>query len=295
MVLARLLGDFPPARFLEEFYFRLPYSRPGGAAGVAPGIGWDRVRALVDAPGADLLLSRRGKLSPGAGYKEARRRYGEGHTITLRSAEKLDPDLARLAEEFRADFRAPVNIHLYCTPAGEHGFGWHYDVEDVFVLQSEGAKVYSLRKNTVNPWPVLDTMPRDLGYEREGSPVFTCRLEAGDWLYIPAGWWHIAHTESESKSLAVGLMSPTALDLLKFLGPELASSVIWRQRLPATAASHPETLAKVFRDLGRDLATVLLDPKMLRRFIESRSNPRNDLRLAIGDSATPSKNRESKI
>jgi len=27
--------------------------------------------------------------------------------------------------------------------------------------------------------------------------------------------------------------------------------------LPATAASDPETLAKVFRDLGRDLATVL--------------------------------------
>ena len=271
MVLARLLGDFPPARFLEEFYFRLPYSRPGGAAGVAPGIGWDRVRALVDAPGADLLLSRRGKLSPGAGYEEARRRYGEGHTITVRSAEKLDADLARLAEEFRADFLAPANVHLYCTPAGEHGFGWHYDVEDVFVLQSEGAKVYSLRKNTVNPWPVLDTMPRDLGFEREGSPVFTCRLEAGDWLYVPAGWWHIAHTESESKSLAVGLMSPTALDLLKFLGPELAASVIWRQRLPL---SNEEHLSRVLRDLGRDLAIVLGDPRLAAKVLEHhRRNP----------------------
>jgi 50S ribosomal protein L16 3-hydroxylase len=271
VVLARLLGEFPPARFLEEFYFRLPYSRPGAAAGVAPGIGWDRVRAMVDAPGADVMLSRRGQLSPGAGFEEARRRYGEGHTITVRSAEKLDPDLERLAEEFRADFLAPVNIHLYCTPAGEHGFGWHYDVEDVFVLQTEGAKVYSLRKNTVNPWPVLDTMPRDLGFEHEGSPVFTCRLEAGDWLYIPAGWWHIARTESESKSLAVGLMSPTALDLLKFLGPELATSVIWRQRLPATAGSDPETLAKVFRDLGRDLAAALSDHTLARKYLELHS------------------------
>jgi 50S ribosomal protein L16 3-hydroxylase len=261
MVLDRLLGDFPASRFHEEFYFRLPYSRPGGAAGVAPVLDWARVKSLVEAPGADVMISRRGKLADGGDWKS---NYDRGFTVTVRSAEKLDPDLARLAEEFRADFHAPVNIHLYCTPAGEHGFGWHYDVEDVFVLQAEGAKVYSLRKNTVNPWPVLETMPRDLRFEDEGSPVFTCRLEAGDWLYIPAGWWHIANTESESKSLAVGLMSPTALDLLKFLGPELAASVIWRQRLPL---SNGDSLSRVLRDLGRDLAIVLGDPRLAEKFL----------------------------
>lgn len=263
MVLARLLGDFPVARFLEEFYFRLPYPRPGGASVVAPSMGWDRIRRLVDSPGADLLLSRRGRLAEcPPRFEEFKRRYDEGHTITIRGAEKHDADLARLAEEFRTEFQAPVNIHVYCTPAGEHGFGWHYDVEDVFVLQTEGAKVYSLRKNTVHPWPVLETMPRDLRFEDEGSPVFTCRLEAGDWLYIPAGWWHIAKTETESKSLAVGLMSTTALDLYRFLAPELAASVIWRQRLPL----DPDHLSKVLRDLGRDLAMALADPALARRF-----------------------------
>jgi ribosomal protein L16 Arg81 hydroxylase len=233
------------------------------------------VRALVEAPGADVLLSRRGELAdaPARGWRE---KYAEGFTITVRSAEKLDPDLARIAGEFRSDFLAPVNIHLYCTPAGEHGFGWHYDVEDVFVLQVDGAKVYSLRKNTVNPWPVLETMPRDLRFEDEGSPVFTCRLEAGDWLYIPAGWWHLAKTESESKSLAVGMMSPTALDLLRFLGPELAATVIWRQRLPVSAADDSERFSKVIRDLGRDLAAALSDPKLARRFLESRSTPSSE-------------------
>ena len=191
MILARLLGDFPPERFLEEFYFRLPYSRPGGAPGTAPAIGWDRVRALVEAPGADVLLSRRGQLHPGQGapaFEEAKRLHGEGFTITVRSAERSDPDLAKLAAEFRADFQAPVNIHLYCTPAGEHGFGWHYDVEDVFILQCEGSKDYSLRKNTVNPWPVLDTMPRDLQFELEGSPVFACQracTEAKRAVWLP--------------------------------------------------------------------------------------------------------------
>jgi ribosomal protein L16 Arg81 hydroxylase len=120
-------------------------------------------------------------------------------------------------------------------------------------------------------------MPRDLRFEDEGSPVFTCRLEAGDWLYIPAGWWHIAKTETESKSLAVGLLSPTALDLLRLLTRDLASSVIWRQRMPPAGAADPagpderiERLSKMFRDLGRDLSIVLSDPKLARTWLESK-------------------------
>ena len=270
MILARLLGEFPAPRFLEEHYFRLPFSRPGGARGIAPAIDWDRVRALVEAPGADVMISRRGQLAEGGDWKS---NYDRGFTITVRSAEKSDAELARLAEEFRAEFLAPVNVHLYCTPAGEHGFGWHYDVEDVFILQLEGSKRYSLRKNTVNPWPVLETMPRDLKFEREGSPVFDCRLAAGDWLYIPAGWWHLATTEQESTSLAVGLMSPTALDLVRYLEGELAKSVIWRQRLPAPGEAREELLAGLFKNLGRDLSMVCADPLLARKFLASRSQP----------------------
>jgi 50S ribosomal protein L16 3-hydroxylase len=255
VILDRLLGDFPAARFLEEFYFRLPYSRPGGAVGVAPAMDPERVRRIVDAPGADVMVSRRGERAPSGPWLDL---YKAGHTITVRHAERHDEDLARLAAAFHGEFRAPVNVHLYCTPAGEHGFGWHYDVEDVFILQLEGDKAYSLRKNTVNPWPLLATMPRDLQYEKEGSPAFECRLRAGDWLYIPPGWWHIAKSETESKSLAVGMMSPTALDLLRFLEAELPSSVVWRQRIPR----DPDALAKVLRDLGRDLAMAMSDPTL---------------------------------
>jgi 50S ribosomal protein L16 3-hydroxylase len=262
VVLTRLLGDFPAARFLGEFYFRLPFPRPGGAAGIVPTFDDERIRALVEAPGADVMLSRRGVQ---AEFKDWRRLHAEGHTITVRHAEKSDPELARLAREFHDDFLAPVNIHLYHTPAGEHGFGWHYDVEDVFILQSQGVKTYSLRKNTVNPWPIQETMPRDLQFEREGSPVFTCRLAAGDWLYIPAGWWHIAKSEEASTSLAVGMMSPTALDLLKFLEPGLAASVIWRQRLPVAG----EGLAQMMRDLGRDLSMVLSDPTLADKYVSA--------------------------
>src|SRR5437588_513514 len=81
---------------------------------------------------------------------------------------------------------------------------------EVFIIQVQGCKEYTLRQNTVNPWPVWDTMPADLGYERETSRLrMTCRLEAGDWLYIPSGWWHIARTQAASLHLSIGVMPVT--------------------------------------------------------------------------------------
>jgi hypothetical protein len=67
-------------------------------------------------------------------------------------------------------------------------------------------------------------------------------------------------------------MSPTALELLKYLGPELAKSVIWRQRLPVAAGA--DALGKTFRDLGRDLAMALSDPTLARKFTDLQGGPK---------------------
>jgi ribosomal protein L16 Arg81 hydroxylase len=212
-------------------------------------------------------------------FLQARDLFAQGHTLVIRSAEKHDPELARLARGFHEDLQAPVNVHVYCTPAERSGFRWHYDPEDVFILQTQGTKEYQLRKNTVNPWPLLEQMPRDLKYEREVQPFWTCVLREGDWLYIPTGWWHSARgVEGESITLAIGLMTPAAIAVLDVLKRELLASVLWRQRLPVTgkaAGASPEELLRtyqsVFKDLGRDLSRLLADESFARRFLENRS------------------------
>src|SRR5690606_2622412 len=133
---------------------------------------------------ADVLIVRSGERwseerRPTAG--EARSLFAEGYTLLVRHAERHDPALAKLAVEFRDAFHGVIDVHIYATPARQFGFGWHYDAEDVFILQAAGVKEYSLRKNTVNPWPLIETLPRDMRYEREIMPMFKCRLEAGDW------------------------------------------------------------------------------------------------------------------
>jgi 50S ribosomal protein L16 3-hydroxylase len=146
----------------------------------------------------------------------------------------------------------------------------------VFVLQTCGSKEWEPRKNTVNPWPLVETLPADMRHEREIMPVLRCLLAAGDWLYIPHGYWHRTRAAEESISLSVGLRSAAALDVFDFLRGELLSSLKWRQRLPPAGAASPlgpEELSRRYRELFADLGADL-DPrprkvgKEYRRLIE---------------------------
>lgn len=280
-MIERLLGDLSARDFLDRFYTRLPHSSTGGAAGFTSFAGWPSVERILASKDVDAFLAQEARIWEDGRlptFAQAREQFGQGHTLVIRSAEKHDPELARLAAGFAADFAAPVNVHVYCTPPERSGFSWHYDPEDVFVVQTQGAKEYQLRKNTVNPWPLLDQMPKDLQYPREVQPFWSCVLRPGDWLYIPAGWWHSARgVEGDSITLAVGLMTPAALDLLDFLKQELLSSIVWRQRLPVlgvAAAASLEDLSRVHQslltDLGRDLARTLSDDAVARRWVEFR-------------------------
>lgn len=37
--------------------------------------------------------------------------------------------------------------------------------------------------------------------------MLEARLHAGDWLYIPAYWWHIAMCEADALSVSVGVQT----------------------------------------------------------------------------------------
>jgi ribosomal protein L16 Arg81 hydroxylase len=224
---------------------------------------------------ADVLVARDGQRVVGAtprNRQEAELLASDGCTILVRNAQRHDAALTELARGFERDLGGLVNIHIYATPAGRFGFGWHYDAEEVFILQTVGQKEYGLRKNTVNPWPLEETLPSDMRYEREIMPLMRCLLAAGDWLYIPCGYWHKAEAREMSISLAVGVMAPAAIDLIDFLRPRLLDSLRWRQRLPAAGreSNGEETnaaLRSVAADLAADLQKMLIDEKILGAFL----------------------------
>jgi ribosomal protein L16 Arg81 hydroxylase len=271
--LQRLLGNVAVETFLGDYYLKLPFALAGAAADLVPLGNWETIEAILGAnlsscgngtsSPPDLMVVRAGERWNGphpTTAEQARDLVAQGCTLLVRHAERHIPELADWARGFQQELCGEVNIHLYCTPAGQFGFGWHYDVEEVFIVQTTGSKEYSLRKNTVNPWPVLETLPADMRYEREIMPLLKCRLRAGDWLYIPAGYWHRACAEEEAISLAIGVMAPTGLDVLEHVRREALSSLLWRQRLPVVAIDTPaecppdDPLRRHLEDLAADLA-----------------------------------------
>jgi hypothetical protein len=308
-----LFGDVGVAKFLEEYLHRLPFAMAGSARGACELGTWDSVGAVWAAAGKDAFAVREGRWYEGELPRDvdgARKLAHEGYTIFVRHAERHHAGLAALAAAFERTFSGPVNIHLFATPAGAPGFSWHYDAEDVFIIQTAGEKEYSLRKNTVNPWPLEETLPADMRYEREQMPLMRVLLRAGDLLYIPCGWWHKAEAKGartlplppgagrgEEKStnrnapspcplpkgegaetaisLAVGVMSRSAMDVYDFLRKRLVESLVWRQRLPlvgpASALSREEleaTYAHLFKQLADDLAKTFADPRLLADYLE---------------------------
>src|SRR5262245_56729902 len=287
MNLQTLLGDLSIQRFVSEYFHRLPYSAAGQARSLCELGTWKALTAILAQEMADVLVCRRNEQFAGPLPKnenEARHLVNDGYTLLVRHAERHDDRLADLAAAFARDFAAPVNIHMYCTPGDQFGFGWHYDAEEVFIVQTTGRKEYRLRKNTANPWPIEETLPADRHYQRERMQLDRCELAAREWLYIPSGYWHMGESRETAISLAIGVQRRTAIDVLDFLRPQLLDSLFWRQRLPVAGSAASlsdeelrEHIAASFHQLVQDFQKRLADPAnldaFLRRIQATQSNP----------------------
>jgi 50S ribosomal protein L16 3-hydroxylase len=275
--LGMLLGNCSIQKFVTDDYHRLPYSAGGLAKSFCELGTWESLAAVLNQDDADVLVCRRNEQYSGAmprNEEQAKRLVDDGFTLLVRHAEKHDERLAKVAAQFARDFAAPVNIHMYCTPGGHYGFGWHYDAEEVFIIQTTGRKQYSLRKNTVNPWPIEETLPSDMQYEREIMPLMRCELSAGDWLYIPSGYWHMGESRETAISLAIGVQQHTAVEVFDFLRPHILESLLWRQRLPvlgsAAVASDDDLrqqIALLMAQLGQDIQKLLTNPRQIDALI----------------------------
>jgi 50S ribosomal protein L16 3-hydroxylase len=281
MKVQSLFGEFQLCRFIDEHLHRLPLALPNVCQEIQPLGTWPCLASLLAAPGVDVMVVHQGTRHEGPAptdLQSAQRLCAHGCTIVVRHAERHNDEIARLAAAFVETFHCPVNVHVYATPPDCHGFSWHYDAEDVFILQTAGEKEYVLRKNTVNPWPLEEAIPADMQYDRELMPLMRVLLRAGDLLYIPCGYWHRAYalpSEETAISLAVGIMSYSAMDVFDFLRGELLQSLVWRQRLPivtTTSAGNSrernEAYKHVLEQLAKDIARTMTGPQFLSRVAE---------------------------
>lgn len=209
-MLAEWLAGTSVAAFVRDHLQCQPFAAAGTAAAALPLFDWDVLdRVLASEPRPDALVVAKGRerdLPVPKSAEGTRALFREGLGLVVRKAERNDAALAALAGSFADALGGPATIQLFVTPARTHGFGWHYDFEDVFIAQTAGAKSYYFRPNTVDAEAPLGSQPDFSKYERESSPMHNARLIAGDWLYVPARWWHVALCEEDSLSISVGVL-----------------------------------------------------------------------------------------
>src|SRR5688572_24046472 len=201
--------------FASNHLGKTPCARPAAAMDALPLGTWQTVEAVLgsDLP-VDVLTVAGGetvRVRQPRSRADVARLMEAGVSVVVRAAEKHDLGLARLAERFERVLPGEVHVQLYATPAGTNSYGWHYDFEDVFIAQTAGVKDYYFRANTVARDVVLGDRLDFTSFRNERSPLMSARLVAGDWLYLPARWWHLVKCVQESLSISVGVMSPSEL------------------------------------------------------------------------------------
>lgn len=116
-----------------------------------------------------------------------------------------DAALAELGHEMACAVPGEAHIQLFVTPGGTHGFGWHYDSEKVFIVQTDGAKDYYFRSNTIEP-ESANTGSDFSRFREETSQIGMARLNSRRLVVYPARWWHVPNaSKTRYPSLSASL------------------------------------------------------------------------------------------
>ena len=110
----------------------------------------------------------------------------------------LHPPIADLSVTLARAFAGEIGANVYCSFKGVQAFGTHYDLHDVFAVQTEGEKVWRLYDNcAVLPVDPLPHTPETQRYfeQNRGRVMTEVRMRPGDVLYLPRGWYHDALAE----------------------------------------------------------------------------------------------------
>lgn len=213
--------------------------------------------------------------------------FAAGATIVLQGLHRLWPPLIDFVRAAVDDIGHPVQANAYITPSTNRGFDPHYDVHDVFVLQTAGQKRWIVHEPVLHdplpsqPW----TQHRDAIARRVADdPVIDTVLDEGDALYLPRGWIHSAQAMANtSVHLTIGVSPLTGIDVARSVIDELATADAFRRSLPmggdptdrddivATVTKVMAEVVDVLRDEASTLSGGAAD-KLVRRHAD-RTRP----------------------
>jgi ribosomal protein L16 Arg81 hydroxylase len=210
---------------------------------------------------------------------------GLGASLVANHVHRVCPEVAAVAGMLEREFGARVSANVYCSFKGVQAFKTHFDLHDVFAVQTEGEKVwrvYESRADTpVLPLPPGDEIEKWLT-ESRGRLLFEAHMKPGDILYLPRGQYHDALTGSQaSLHVSFGVSPATGLALFKLLENAAAQESEFRAYLPD--ARRESELRERLTRLADRIATVARSPA----FAIDVLNHQRELARATADYGLP--------
>ncbi len=186
------------------------------------------------------------------------REYRAGATVILQALHERWQSLRQLCGALGRAISGTAQVNVYLTPPGESGLPAHYDTHDVLVLQASGSKRWRIFGRAV------DTPTRDQPYEQVQDPGEVTRefdLQAGDLLYLPRGFVHVAEAhEQTSLHLTVGLHPITVGSVVRaIVEGRIESDPGFRRALPPGFAHDALARARSVTQIRDALDTLARD------------------------------------
>jgi ribosomal protein L16 Arg81 hydroxylase len=282
LTFADFIAPFDPVEFRTQYYGKKPlHIRRQGQSGESP-LPWARfneVLALTPYWNEDTLrVYFKDRLALRENYCDVTRTgdrakalidprkvkalIGLGASLVANHIHRVCPEVAAISQMFQREFAAESGANVYCSFKQVQAFSTHFDLHDVFALQTEGEKlwhVYASRAdNPIAPLPPGEEGAKWL-VESRGRLLMEVLMRPGDILYLPRGQYHDAITGAEASLHVTHWVKPaTGLSIFKLLESALESESEFRAYLPD--ASNAEALKEHLSRLTRHMERVVSAP-----------------------------------
>lgn len=197
-----------------------------------------------------------------------------GATLTLSNPEQWHQPATRFCHDLAVATRARAELFVYITAPGQYGSKPHRDDGEIFIVQLEGSKRWSLYDiPTDDRWGM-----GMIGGDPEPSDTFV--LNPGDALYVPTGLGHRAEALSEgSVHLTISVRTARLHEIVTSWANGVASALPRNARMAATTSERRQQLRELFEMLEKQAANADIDA-VLDTLVETDRLPhRQPLRL----------------
>ncbi|MES2327761.1 MAG: cupin domain-containing protein [Pseudomonadota bacterium] len=176
--------------------------------------------------------------------------------------EDVDPVVRQAAAMLSDQFAGTAGANVYCSFQGIRAFNSHCDLHEVFAVQLEGEKIWQIYENRAEA-PVEELKggnAQAIIDQAKGKVMMTVRMQPGDLLYIPRGYFHDALADSSaSLHLTFGIRPLDGRYVFRLLEELAVKDRQFREYLPDSRAD-PEELHTHITGLADELASVMRSP-----------------------------------